>query len=247
VNPNYNLIYLFHAQPVGGSPGSTGAVYFNMPGNDRGAATNFYADIQYARKTQGRKIILSIGGAGNGMSFPTRSKSQNLVNSVVALYNQFGGFDGIDWNTFEGDQAPDTAEMIWMSLELKRLYPGFMVTSPPAPWSARDLDFCRAMVAAGALDYCAPQYYDGPGLNEPSYVATNIDQWVSALGVSHVVVGEGIWNGFDRYMTTAQAISAWNQVEAKYPAIRGAFNWAISTDETQGWPFANSVGPLIKQ
>ena len=141
VNRNYNLIYLFHAQPVGGSPGTSGAVYFNMPGNDRGAATNFYSDIQYARTAQKRKIILSIGGAGNGMSFPTRAKSQNLVNSVVALYNQFGGFDGIDWNTFEGEQAPDTAEMIWMSLELKRLYPGFMVTSPPAPWSSRDLSF----------------------------------------------------------------------------------------------------------
>ena len=181
------------------------------------------------------------------MSFPTREKSQNLVNSVIALYEQFGGFDGIDWNTFEGDQAPDTAEMIWMSLELKSRFPGFMITSPPAPWSSRDLAFCTAMMAAGALDYCAPQYYDGPGLNEPSFVATNIDQWVSALGADHVVVGEGVWNGFDRYMTTAQAVSAWNQVEAKYPAIRGGFNWAISTDEEQGWPFARGVGPLIKQ
>ena len=97
------------------------------------------------------------------------------------------------------------------------------------------------------MDYAGPQYYDGPGLNEPDYVVTNLEQWVSALGASHVVVGEGIWNGVGNYMTTGQAISAWNQVEAKYPLLRGGFNWAISTDETQGWPFANSVGPLIKQ
>jgi chitinase len=245
VHPNYNLIYLFHAQPVGGAPGTTGAVYFNMPGNGRGAATNFYADIQYARTVQGRKIILSVGGAQNGMSFPNRTKSQTFVNSIVSLYNQFGGFDGMDWNTFEAEQVPDTSEMIWISLELKRRYPGFLITSPPAPWSQRDLAFCKAMVTAGAMDYCAPQYYDGPGLNDPNYVSTNIDQWVRELGANRVVVGEGVWNATN-YMSPSQAVSAWNMVEAKYPTIRGGFNWAISTDETQGWPFATNVAPLIR-
>ena len=104
----YNVIYLFHARPVGGAPGSTGAVYWTAPGDGRGAATNLVADIQYARSTQGRKVILSAGGAGNGMSFPNRTTSQAFVDSVAALYGTLGGFDGLDWNTYEADQQPDT-------------------------------------------------------------------------------------------------------------------------------------------
>jgi chitinase len=242
VPPQYNLIYLFSAQPVGGSPG-TGSVFFTPPADGRGAATNFNADIQYARTVQGRKVILSIGGAGNEMSFPDRTTSQTFVNSIVALYNQFGGFDGIDWDTYEGSDNPDTSEMIWISLQLKQLYPGFLITSPPAPWSSTDVTFCTAMVQAGALDYCAPQYYDGPDLADPSYVVSNAPQWVSALGPTHVVIGFGVDNAAN-YMTPAQAADTWNQLAITYPTLGGAFDWNASTDETQGWPFADTVAPL---
>jgi len=244
INARYNVIYLFAATPVGGAPGTTGAVTWTAPGDGRGAATNLKADIAYARATQGRKIMLSVGGAGNGMSFPNRSKSQAFVNSIVAIYQQLGGIDGMDWNTFEGSQAPDTSEMIWISRELKRLYPGFLISAPPAPWNPVDQEFCRAMVAAGAMDYAAPQYYDGPDLATPAYVVTNVRQWVTLLGASHVVVGFGI-NNATNYMTGAQAVSAWSQVKNNSPDIGGAFDWEINTDEMQGWPFANGVGPLI--
>jgi hypothetical protein len=70
IDPHYNLIYLFSAVPVGGSPGTTGEIIFNDPDDGRGAKTNLNNDIQYARNVQNRKIILSVGGAGNSMSFP---------------------------------------------------------------------------------------------------------------------------------------------------------------------------------
>lgn len=246
LNANYNVIYLFAATPVGGSPGTTGAVTWTAPGDGRGAASNLKADIQYARTTQGRKIMLSVGGAGNGMSFPNRTRSQNFVQSVVAIHTQLGGIDGLDWNTFEADQAPDTAEMIWISLELKRLFPGFIVSAPPAPWKAIDKTFCKQMVDAGAIDYCAPQYYDGPDLANPDYVVNNVKEWVALLGARRVVVGFGI-NRLTNYMTPAQAVDTWKRVKANHPEIRGGFDWETSTDEEQGWPFANGVGSLIKQ
>ena len=244
VNSHYNLIYLFAAQPVGGAPGTTGALNWTMPGNGRGAASNFNADIAYARGTQGRKIILSIGGANNGMSFPNRTKSQAFVDSVVSWYEKFGGFDGIDWNTFEGNQAPDTSEMIWISLELKKHYPGFIISAPPAPWNSVDKTFCSTMVKAGALDYAAPQYYDGPNLATQSYIVTSVAEWVTLLGASKVVVGFGIWDQ-PNYMAIADALKTWNAVEAANPALRGAFDWQIHTDEAQGWPFATQLGPLV--
>ena len=176
------------------------------------------------------------------MSFPNRIKSQTFVNSVVALYKRWGGFDGLDWNTFEADQVPDTNEMIWISKELKRLYPGFLITAPPAPWSSRDLAFCQAMVQADAMDYAAPQYYDGPNLAEQSYVVNNIRQWIAALGASHVVVGFGVIPNQPNYMTADQAAATWNVIRSTYPTIRGVFNWQIHADEAQGWLFANKVG-----
>jgi chitinase len=247
INTNYNLIYLFHAQPVGGAPGTTGEIYFDPPDDGRGANTNFVADIQYARKVQKRKIILSVGGANNGMSFPNRTKSTTFLNSVIDLYEKFGGFDGLDWNTFEAQQTPDTDEMIWISKKLKLRYPGFLITAPPAPWNPVDMTFCQSMVKANAMDYAAPQYYDGPNLAVQSYIVDNIKQWVSLLGASHVVVGFGVAPGQDNYMTADQAMDTWKEIQSTYPNIRGAFNWEVHTDEALGWAFANTVGPLVAQ
>jgi hypothetical protein len=244
VDPHYNVIYLFAATPVGGAPGTTGAVTWSPPGDGRGAATHLVDDIAYARGVQGRKIVLSIGGAGNGMSFPNRAKSQTFVDSVVAIAGQLGGIDGIDWNTFEGSQAPDTSEMIWISQSLKSRFPGFLITAPPAPWNPVDKTFCQQMLQAGALDYCAPQYYDGPDLATPSYVETNVAAWTSLLGESHVVVGFGVWDQAN-YMTITQATTTWQALAASHPQLRGAFDWQIDTDEAAGWPFAQQVGPLV--
>ncbi|AUX29875.1 uncharacterized protein SOCE836_019680 [Sorangium cellulosum] len=246
INSQYNVIYLFAALPVGGSPGTTGAVTWTPPGDGRGAATNLNADIQYARTTQGRKILLTVGGAGNGMSFPTREKSEAFVDSVVDIYNSLGGFDGIDWNTFEANQAPDTSEMIWISLELKRRFPGFIITAPPAPWKDVDKTFCEAMVKAGAMDYAAPQYYDGPDLDQQEYIVDSVNEWVSRLGARHVVVGFGI-SDETNYMSIDEAIPTWNELESNHPTLRGAFDWQIHLDESYGWPFADGIGPLVHE
>lgn len=246
LDPNLNLVYLFAARPVGGSPGTTGAVTWTGLSNGQGAQTNIKADIAFARQSQGRKIILSVGGAGNGMSFPSRTKSQTFVDSIVTIYNQLGGFDGLDWNTFEGSQAPDTGEMIWISQRLKQLFPGFLITAPPAPWNSIDKTFCSTMVQAGALDYAAPQYYDGPGLADQTYIVNSIDEWSSLLGESHVMVGFGVWNQTN-YMSAAAAASTWTQIKSKHPGIRGGFDWSLALDSNQGWPFTKTVAPLIRQ
>jgi hypothetical protein len=205
---------------------------------------NFKADIAYARTAQGRRILLSVGGANASMSFPTRTKSQTFVDSITSLYTEFGGFDGIDLDNFEGAQTPDTAELIWISLTLKARFPGFWVTAPPAPWRSVDKTFCSEMVKAGALDYAAPQYYDGPGLAVQSYIVGSIDEWGTLLGDNHLAVGFGVSNQ-PNFMTIADAVSTWEAVKAKHPNVSGAFDWEIHSDESAGWPFAREMGPLV--
>ncbi len=243
VDPHYNVIYLFAATPVGGAPG-TGAVEWTPPGDGLGAATNLNADIAYARATQGRKIVMSIGGAGQNMSFPNRATSQTFVDSIASLYTQLGGFDGIDWDTYEGADAPDTSEMIWISQTLKGMHPGFLITTPPAPWSTVDQAMASQMVAAVALDYAAPQYYDGPNLATQAYVVPNVDTWASMLGDNKVVVGFCVWDQ-PNYMTIQLAVSTWYAVLANHPDVGGAFDWQIDVDESTGWPFAMQVGALV--
>ena len=137
-----------------------------------------------------------------------------------------------------------------MAQELKRRFgASFLITCPPAPWSAVDRAFVKAMLASGALDYAAPQYYDGPGLSDPTYIASSIRTWindVAAGNASRIVVGFGIEPGAANYSTTAQVTQAWNQIEAEFPTIRGAFVWSHTGDQANGWGFANTITPLIR-
>ena len=246
INANYNLIYLFAATPVGGQPSTTGAVEWIAPGNGRGAATNLVADMRTVR-SQGRKVILSIGGAGNNVTFDNRARSQAFIDSVVGIYNNLGGFDGIDWDNYESSDTPNVDEMIWIGQQLKARYPGFIVSSAPAPWSSVDLDFCKRLLAGGALDYCAPQYYDGRDLATQAYLSANIVQWMNAMGPNHLVVGFGVNPdpNVANYWTINNATNAWSAVKAAYPATLGAFDWEIGMDSSLGWQFAGQMKPLV--
>ncbi len=243
IDPHYSMIYLFAATPPGGD--TTGVVRWQAPADGNGAWTNWVADMQYARTVQKRKILLSVGGAGFGMSFPDRAKSMTFVESIDSLYKEWKGFDGLDFNTFEGSQKPDTSEMIWIAKELKRRHPGFIVSAPPAPWNKVDQAFCKEMLDAGALDFCAPQYYDGPDLADPAWILPNVEVWVNLLGAEHVVIGFGVDPQAYNYEPIERAVSIWSQLKAKHPKLLGAFNWQINNDALQGYPFAKQLAPLV--
>ena len=223
---------------------ATGAVAYAFPDDTNGAATNLVADIATARTTQGRKVILTVGGAGNSMVFPTRADSQAFVDSIEAIYTRLGGFDGLDWDTYEGITA-STTEMIWISQQLKAQYPGFLITTPPAPWNTVDRTFCSAMLAANVLDWAAPQYYDGPSLATQAYMVQSVPIWTGLLGADHVVVGFGVNAGVTNYMTQQEASDTWTALVAASPTLLGAFDWQINTDIAQGSPFAEGVALLI--
>lgn len=243
INSNYNVIYLFAATPVGGQPGTTGAVQWIAPAN-ADAANNLVSDIKSVR-AQGRKVILSIGGAQENVTFDNRTRSQAFIDSIAGIYAQLGGFDGIDWDNYESSDTPNVTEMTWIGQQLKARYPGFIISSAPAPWSQTDLALCSSLLAGGALDYCAPQYYDGPNLADPGYVQSNIAQWMSALGPNRVVLGLSVNPGQTNYMTIAQATQTWNAVRSAYPATLGVFDWRTDWDSAQGWVFAVQMKPIV--
>ncbi|MEV4900701.1 glycosyl hydrolase family 18 protein [Citricoccus sp. NPDC055426] len=244
IPPQYNTVFLFHATPVGGAPGSTGAVQWSAVGDGRGAATHFTADLAQFRRN--RTAILTVGGSRQHVDLSTRLRAQTFLDSIKRIYGELGGFDGLDWNNYEGEQQPDTDQMIWISQQLKTTYgQDFAITSPPAPWRPADVRHCKAMIDAGVLDMVSPQYYDGPGLADEKHIVESVNEWVAIMGdSSRVGVGVGLANATN-YSTHATVEGAWKTLAGRHPQLRGAFNWNISTDERMGWPFANYVGPLM--
>ncbi|NUL43982.1 hypothetical protein F7P69_02035 [Cellulosimicrobium funkei] len=240
----YNTVFLFHATPVGGAPGTTGAVQWNAVGDGRGAATHFTADLAEFRRS--RTAILTVGGARQHIDLSTRTRAQTFLDSIQRIYGELGGFDGLDWNNYEGDQRPNTEQMIWISRQLKATYgQNFAITSPPAPWRPADIRHCKAMIDAGVLDMVSPQYYDGPGLADEDHTVESVNEWVALMGDSRRVgVGVGVARAAN-YSTHAAVESVWMILTTRHPQLRGVINWNISTDESMGWPFASHVGPMV--
>ena len=239
---SYNTIYLF-AAPRGSTEGS---VSWNSS-----APTSAEIDVVRGRR---QRVILSTGGAGNGISFHARYVSQNFVDSIVAINRKFGGtltnpkIDGVDFNTFEADATPNTSEYLWMFGELKRLFgANFIISSPPAPWKAQDKAMIKQALTQGLMDYAAPQYYDGPGLSDPNYIVTSVRDWIQNVAggkADKIVVGFGMEN-LPNYSTVSEIRSAWNTLEAEYPNIRGAFLWQHRTDYDRQWSYATTINPLV--
>lgn len=238
---SYNLLYLFAA-----TKGAAGGQYVWNTTNPINLA---------AARARGTRIILSFGGSGQGYGFTTAGEVTAFVNSVKAINVQFGGsqslpvIDGIDLNTYEGGITPDVTLYQSIVSQLRTYFgSNFIVTTPPAPWNGVDKTFCAAMLASGHFSYVAPQYYDGPGLSDPAYIASSVQDWITNVAAgapSKVVVGFGIAAGQANYSTLAQVTSAWNTIEAANPTIKGAFLWEAHADQLTGWQYATNINPLV--
>jgi chitinase len=234
----YNQLYLFHATPTG-----NGNITNNTPGG------TYYDDCRLALQ-QGRRLIISCGGANAGFTLDNRQQSDNFLRSFNGIISTIAGNTGInkfgiDWNNFEANVQPSTAEMIYVSQQLKATYGNdFVVTSPVAPWRQADKDWAVAMNRAGVLDYVSPQFYDGPGLNQTSAVLSQLSSWVGLIGANRMGVGLGI-NSSGYYWTAAEAGNCMRQVLAQWPEIRGVFTWEIIGDMNQGSPFTRTMAPIM--
>lgn len=245
VSQNYNVVYLFAARNAGNNLGD-GSVAWDWPGFPT------LNDVQAVR-ARGQKVILSIGGAGHGFLYDTRTKSQNLVNSLISIINAFGGVDGIDFNHYEGgitdesNKVAHAAEMVWIAQQMKAQYgANFAITSPPQPNSTIDQYLLQQLSLANCLTYCTPQYYDWSGFKAVGFISglsggTNRNQtWVSLLGPTKVCLGLAANYDPNNSLTLTEANREWDAVVAVYPTERGVSAWNTKLDADGGNAFANN-------
>ncbi len=97
VSRDFDVIDVAFGEPA---PGSRSVIQF-IP-DTRTSAAEIQADIAQL-KSEGKKVLLSIGGANGLVELPTETDRQNFINSVSNLVTQYG-FNGIDID-FEGSSV----------------------------------------------------------------------------------------------------------------------------------------------
>jgi chitinase len=90
ISPQWDVVIVAFATPDKNVP--EGTMQFHTPaGLDTEA---FKADIQYL-KSQGRKVMISLGGGGQHFTLADPKRVPNFVSSVTRIVTEYG-FDGID-------------------------------------------------------------------------------------------------------------------------------------------------------
>ncbi|WP_158748418.1 chitinase [Acidobacterium sp. S8] len=139
ISPQWDVVIVAFATPDHNAP--EGTLQFHTPAGLEPA--EFKADIA-SLKSQGRKVIISLGGGGQNFTLADPARVPNFVSSVTSIVSEYG-FDGIDID-FEspslsiapGDadfRHPTTPSIVNLISALRQLHdhfgPGFMISLVP--------------------------------------------------------------------------------------------------------------------
>ncbi|OXS58823.1 chitinase [Cohnella sp. CIP 111063] len=89
ISPDFDVIQVAFAEPIGGpSSGNMAFAPYNA------TVAEFQSDIDYLQ-SQGKKVLISIGGANGTIELSTAQAKQTFVTTMKNLVDAYG-FDGID-------------------------------------------------------------------------------------------------------------------------------------------------------
>jgi chitinase len=139
ISPQWDVIIVAFATPDHNAP--EGTMQFRTP---TGLATDqFKADIAY-KKSQGKKVMISLGGGGQNFTLANPERVPTFVSSVTKIVADYG-FDGIDIDfespslsidpgdtDFKHPTTPSIVNLISAMRQLREHFgPGFMISLVP--------------------------------------------------------------------------------------------------------------------
>ena len=185
VSPQWDVIIVAFATPLRGAP--EGTMQYQVQGNI--TPEQFKDDIK-VKQSQGKKVMISLGGGGQHFALLTEEGKQNFIRTVEDICTQFG-FNGIDID-FEtssleldpGDtdfKHPTTPSTVNLIAALREIHDHF------------GKDFMLSLVPEGTQ---IPAAYPGYG-----------GQFGSYLPIS--MVSATFWPSWIRRTTTCHRSKAW--------------------------------------
>jgi len=266
----YDIIVLSFADMDVTKPGG---VTFNVDSNLSTALggytnANLISDIQ-AKRAQGKKVILSIGGAEGNINLGSASPNiSNFVTSMSGLITQYG-LDGIDIDLESGMNVANLTSAVRQIQQ--QFGAGFILTMAPQTIDMQSASTSYMQLYNNLKDITTVvniQYYNSGcmlGRDGQCYSQGTINfltalsdltlQWIApsqlGLGVPAVTSAAGggyvsasVVNNALNCLATGNGCGTYKPV-AKYPDIRGAMTWSINWDKTSNYNFANTVKPFL--
>ncbi|GAA2521297.1 glycosyl hydrolase family 18 protein [Rarobacter incanus] len=265
----YNLVAVAFAE----QSTTPGAAQFQFATTDFAGVyteTQFRKDIK-TLQGQGRKVIISIGGANGAISVTNATQQANFVSSLRTIIDTYG-FDGLDIDFENGI----TAQYLGGALhELASHYgSGFIVTMAPQTmdYYSSGMEYWKLTVAVkDILTVTNLQYYNSgsmPGEDGKIYSQGTIDfltalaaKQIEQMGLRADQVGLGVPSivaaapsgGYLSPSDVSKAIDCLETLKncgsyvppRAYGKIGGAMTWSINWDATNGYAFAQTVGARV--
>lgn len=271
--PNeYDIIVLSFADM---DPTKPGGVTFNVDSSlssALGGYTNadLMNDIQ-AKRAQGKKVIISIGGEKGNINLSSASPNvTNFVNSIYNIITQFG-LDGLDIDLENGMNVANLTNAV-RQLQQK-VGPDFILTMAPQTIDMQSSGTAYMQLYNNLKDITTVinvQYYNSGcmlGRDGKCYGQGTIDfltalsdlslQWVapSQLGIGTPATTAAAGGGYVAPSVVSNALNCLAtgngcgnyKPVAKYPDIRGAMTWSINWDKTSNYNYAKTVKLTLQQ
>ncbi|MDQ0089504.1 chitinase [Paenibacillus anaericanus] len=229
---------------------------------------NLISDIQ-AKRVQGKKVILSIGGAEGNINLGSASPNiSNFVTSMSGLITQFG-LDGID---IDLESGMNVANLTLAVRQIQQQFGSdFILTMAPQTIDMQNSNTSYMQLYNNLKDITTVvnvQYYNSGcmlGRDGQCYSQGTINfltalsdltlQWIEpsqfGIGVPAVTSAAGggyvapsVVNDALKCLATGNGCGTYKPV-AKYPDIRGAMTWSINWDKTSNYNLANTVKPFL--
>ena len=272
VPKEYGLIAVAFAD----STSTPGAIAFNLDStlsSKLGGYTKqqFISDIA-AKKANGQRVILSVGGEKGSISVSNEAAAANFANSAYALMQEYG-FDGVDIDLENG------IDPTYMASALRQLSakagPNLIIAMAPQTLDMQNPNanyFKLALNIKDILTVVNTQYYNSGsmiGQDGKVYSQGSVD-FLTALaaiqlenGLRPDQVGLGLpasrSGAGSGYVDPSVVNSALNclakgtpsggsyKPPRQYPALRGAMTWSINWDASNNYNFSQSVSAALNQ
>jgi chitinase len=269
VPTTYDLIAVAFANATG-TPGAVSYTTDSGLSSALGGYTdaNFTSDIATVH-SRGQKVIISVGGQNGTISVSDSGSASNFANSVNSLMNQFG-FDGVDIDLENGVNPQFMSQALH---SIAAAHPGAIITLAPQTIDMQSTGMAYFQLALNIKDILTvvnTQYYNSGSMlgcdqNQPYTEST--ENFMTALaciqlqgGLSPSQVGLGLPANANGAGSGAVAPSLVNSAldcldmgtncgtfkpPSTWPGLRGAMDWSINWDASNGFAFANTVHPHL--